>query len=119
MAATARRWGAAMVLGSLLGAIAVWWAGAVLDAPLTGQPWRFGTWAALWGVVAFLLGAAAGARGTVGLVVLSLVTGLLATATWWFVVMFRAPVWSLEGAWLYPLAIASTVVAVWAARRAG
>ena len=114
---TSPRWLVGFLTGLLLGGLVAWWAGAVFDDPLD-RGWTFGPWARLWGGVALLIGVGIGARGTFGDVLLALVTGLLAVGTWWVIVVYRAPPWTLEGAWLYPLAIVSTVVAVWAARQA-
>lgn len=54
----------------------------------------------------------------VGYAVVALAGGLLATGTWWFIDGWGVPPWTLEGAWMWPLAVVSTVVAIVALIRA-
>lgn len=47
-----------------------------------------------------------------GRIVAAVALAVLAAGTWWWIVMWSAPLFTLEGLWLYPLAIASTAAAV-------
>lgn len=103
----------ALAVAGVLGAVAVVWAGTVFDG--AGR-FEFGTWASLWGGVAALTGLGLGAGGRLGRAVLASAMGVVALATWTWIALWRVPIMTLEGAWLYPLAAVATAVAVLAAR---
>lgn len=62
--------------------------------------------------------AALGVGRRLGWAVLVVVFGLLAAGTWSFVLGYSVPVTSLEGAWMWPLALGTSVGAVLAGRAA-
>ena len=83
-----------------------------------------GAWGAVYGTLAFfatfgLTLAILGRRRQrrLGALLLCVAAALLSLGAWWFV-SWGTDLFSLEGAWLWPLAIAATVVAVGAFARA-
>jgi hypothetical protein len=88
-------------------------AGLILDMQLLG------TWGILYGVLAFIAAfgltlIAIGRRHQrrIGMVALALSAAAVSAGAWFFVIGWGISLVSLEGAWLWPLAILSTVVAL-------
>lgn len=118
-----RRWAPPLFAAGLVAVAAAVAAGYVFDG--AGRP-ALGFWAAVWGLVTFLVGSALGllmraerpaprrlAKGTLGLTL-----GAVAYGALWFAISGRTPLVSPEGAWLWPLGIGSLVGALWALRGA-
>lgn len=94
------------------GAVAVW-AGNALHG-LGGFDWF---WAVVWGLPAGLVGLGLGAGGPLGRGVLLVVTGLVALVMWLVIVAWRVPPWTLEGLWMWSLALVATATCIASERR--
>ena len=84
-----------------------------------------GPWGAVYGTLAFiaafgvaLAGLGGSAQKRLGSVVVAVATGLLSGGAWLWIAGWRVPPFTVEGAWLWPLALCSGIVAVVAVVRA-
>ena len=85
----------------------------------------FGIWGRLFGsfsaVIAFGLAlafrAGSSRSGKVGWVIAAALSGLLGGMTVMYIVAWRLPLWTLEGAWIYPLAVVPLMTALYCVGR--
>jgi hypothetical protein len=104
----------AVLVGLTCGLAVALATGIVFDGVPLGGPWGF-----IYGTLAFLVGSGAtlffGRRSshrTWGGFVLAVGAGALGIGVWVYVSAFRVPPMTQEGAWMWPLAIISTVFAL-------
>lgn len=78
----------------------------------------FGFWGAVYGALAFLAalgitlaGLGGGVQRRLGRLVLALSAGLLSAGTWFYISWGISPL-TVEGAWMWPLAVGSAILAV-------
>lgn len=98
-----RRWMRAVAVAACVGGTVAGWTAAQFDTG-PGQSLTFGSWSALWGGSAAVLGFGLGAWGTLGRVLSGVATGALGAVVGLWILLWRVPPWTLEGAWMYPLA---------------
>lgn len=80
-----------------------------------------GPWGVLYGTLAFIasfgIAMAVSGRRRLGWGAVAIAAGALAAGAWWWVVAWDIAPFTLEGAWLWPLAMVSTFAAMAALRQ--
>ncbi len=110
----------AAAAGAAVGlAVAIGSSSVLMEADVVGP------WGTVYGILAFLAAfgitlatLARGLQRRLGILAVGISSGLLSAGAWFFIIGWAVPPTTLEGAWIWPLALISSVAAVAAVVRA-